>query len=104
MEKKTLAKMKVDYIASPSEKDEKAVILNWNEVRKHSTPDDCWIVIDKKIVNVTDFARKHPGGEDKILPFCGKDATEGFATQGGEGTHSAEAKQEMANLVIGDLQ
>lgn len=104
MQKKATATMNVDYVASSSAKDEKSVILNWNEVRKHSTPEDCWIVIDKKIINVTDYVKRHPGGEDKILPFCAKDATEGFATRGGDGTHSSTAKNIMMNFYVGDLQ
>jgi len=32
------------------------------EIRKHSTKEDCWIVVDGKIWDVTEFAPEHPGG------------------------------------------
>ena len=45
------------------------------EVAKHNTKTDCWVVVDKKVLNVTKFLKDHPGGELAILTFAGKDAT-----------------------------
>lgn len=28
----------------------------------HNTPEDCWIVVDKQVWDVTDFLDEHPGG------------------------------------------
>lgn len=53
------------------------------EVRKHSTPDDCWMVIENNIYNVTDFIKKHPGGKI-ITHFGGCDATDAFYAFHGE--------------------
>merc|ERR1712086_315264 len=49
-----------------------------SEVRKHSTPDDCWVVIHEKVYDLTDFLSEHPGGKKVILRYAGKDATPGF--------------------------
>ena len=48
------------------------------EVAKHNKPDDCWVVIGGKVLDVTAFRKDHPGGEKSILSYAGKDATEQF--------------------------
>merc|ERR1711966_47205 len=48
------------------------------EVAKHTTKGDCWVVVAGQVLNVTDFLKDHPGGELAILTFGGKDATEEF--------------------------
>merc|ERR1712151_91934 len=48
------------------------------EVAKHTTKSDCWVVVSGQVLNVTNFLSEHPGGELAILTFAGKDATEEF--------------------------
>merc|ERR1719359_1916799 len=48
------------------------------EVAKHNTKQSCWVVLDGKVLDVTNFLSEHPGGELAILTFAGKDATEEF--------------------------
>merc|ERR1712003_379708 len=48
------------------------------EVAKHTTKSDCWVVVNGKVLNVSNFLSQHPGGELAILTFGGKDATEEF--------------------------
>merc|ERR1719156_135838 len=48
------------------------------EVAKHTTKTDCWVVVSGQVLNVTSFLSQHPGGELAILTFGGKDATEEF--------------------------
>ncbi|KAJ9457766.1 Cytochrome b5 [Diplonema papillatum] len=48
------------------------------EVAKHDKSDDCWIIINDIVVDVTSFMKEHPGGERAIFMFAGKDATEDF--------------------------
>ncbi|GJD09623.1 Cytochrome B5 isoform D [Galdieria sulphuraria] len=48
------------------------------EVRKHCSRSDAWIVVKGKVYAVTPFLDDHPGGEDAILKVSGKDATEDF--------------------------
>ncbi|KAF5837033.1 cytochrome b5-like protein [Dunaliella salina] len=53
------------------------------EVAKHCTRDDAWIIVqDKqtgvhKVYDVTPYVDEHPGGES-ILNNAGRDSTEGF--------------------------
>ena len=45
------------------------------EVAGHKTPTDCWIIIQGKVYNVTQWLRKHPGGKRIIQHYAGEDAT-----------------------------
>ncbi|EPS94194.1 hypothetical protein FOMPIDRAFT_1134805, partial [Fomitopsis schrenkii] len=38
----------------------------------------CWVIIEKKVYDVTDFVPQHPGGPRMILNFAGRDATHAF--------------------------
>merc|ERR1712063_162906 len=49
-----------------------------DEVAKHTTKGDCWVVVNGEVLNVTNFLSEHPGGELAILTFAGRDATEEF--------------------------
>ena len=49
--------------------------FGWEEIRKHTTKTDRWLVIDGCVYNVTRWAKKHPGGERLIAHHSGQDAT-----------------------------
>ena len=48
------------------------------EVAKHNTKEDCWIIVNGGVYDVTKFAPIHPGGAALIMTVKGKDATEYF--------------------------
>ena len=52
--------------------------VTMEEVAKHVTKEDCWVVVNGRVLNVTNFLPDHPGGELAIFTFAGKDATEEF--------------------------
>merc|ERR1719388_626849 len=52
--------------------------ITMEEVAKHTTKTDCWVVVAGRVLNVTNFLSSHPGGELAIITFGGKDATEEF--------------------------
>merc|ERR1719150_2366387 len=52
--------------------------LTMEEVAKHTTKGDCWVVVNGEVLNVTNFLSEHPGGELAILTFAGRDASEEF--------------------------
>lgn len=80
------------------------VVLNMAELYKHSTADNCWLLISGKVYDVTGYMYSHPGGTGEILNSCGTDATAAFNTTGGRGTpHSAGASSILAAYYIGDL-
>ena len=48
------------------------------EVAKHNTEGDCWVIIGDEVFDVTKFLKDHPGGKKSIMLFAGKDGTEEF--------------------------
>ena len=47
------------------------------EVAKHNKEGDAWIIVDKKVYDITSYIDIHPGGES-ITRRLGEDNTEGF--------------------------
>ncbi|OCH96387.1 hypothetical protein OBBRIDRAFT_718882 [Obba rivulosa] len=45
------------------------------EVAKHNTPSSCWVIVNNKVYDVTEFLPGHPGGAQVILRHAGSDAT-----------------------------
>merc|ERR1719401_2920188 len=54
---------------------EAAPMLSMDEVAKHNTKEDCWVVLYGKAYDLTKFGRVHPGGAGLIYDNAGKDAT-----------------------------
>mmetsp|Transcript_30144 Transcript_30144/g.65144 ORF Transcript_30144/g.65144 Transcript_30144/m.65144 type:complete len:421 (+) Transcript_30144:125-1387(+) len=59
--------------------------LTWEEVKRHTSKDDLWLLIDNKVYDVTPFLGLHPGGGQLIVDVAGKDATSAFELTHGEG-------------------
>lgn len=55
--------------------------ITLEEVGKHSTISDCWMVVDGNVYDVTKFINSHPGGSGAIIPYCGRDGSQAFATK-----------------------
>jgi len=53
-------------------------VYTWAEVAKHTTENDCWVVVNGQVLNITNFLPDHPGGKKAVMLFAGKDATEEF--------------------------
>jgi cytochrome b involved in lipid metabolism len=41
--------------------------ISVSEIDKHATADDCWIVVNGKVYDLTTFAPEHPGGPDSKI-------------------------------------
>jgi len=48
------------------------------DVAKHNTENDCWVVVDGRVLDCTNFLADHPGGKKAIMIYAGRDATEEF--------------------------
>ncbi|BFZ53964.1 hypothetical protein PYCC9005_000995 [Savitreella phatthalungensis] len=53
-------------------------MLSAQEVAKHNTKDDCWVIVNGKAYDVTEFLPEHPGGPAIIVKYAGKDATAAY--------------------------
>ena len=45
------------------------------EVAKHNTAASLWVIMNRKVYDVTALHKKHPGGPGVLLQMGGKDAT-----------------------------
>ncbi|KAJ3361845.1 hypothetical protein HDU91_003702 [Kappamyces sp. JEL0680] len=73
-------------------------VYDWQEVSKHNQKDDCWVVIDNKIYDLTDFLNMHPGGVASILAHAGTDVTGLFYDIHSEDTHMLKAAFVLGTL------
>lgn len=74
-----------------------------DQIATHSTKNDCWLIIDGSVYDVSSYLNEHPGGVAQVTPFCGKDATQAFATMNGRGSHSSAADQIKQKYLVGTL-
>lgn len=65
------------------------------QVGQHRSEDDCWLVIDGFVYDITAFLRSHPGGIAIILPYAGRDATRIF-----HALHDADFLKEFGRRYI----
>jgi cytochrome b involved in lipid metabolism len=73
--------------------------LTVEEVAQHNKPDDCWIIINGKVYDVTKFLAEHPGGKKVLLNVAGQDATKQF-----EGLHKPETlKKYGPSMLVGEI-
>ena len=83
--------------AAPAKSGEKRLIT-MEEVRKHSSETDVWIVVNNKVYDCTEYLELHPGGVESITINAGEDATEDFVA-----IHSMKATKMLEKYYIGDL-
>ena len=81
------------------------------EIAKHNKKEDCWLLINKKVYDVSAFIAvgKHPPA---ILMGCGKNATRLFETRtsetgekiGSGKPHSENARKLLEQYYLGELE
>ncbi|GBC06134.1 hypothetical protein RclHR1_06640012 [Rhizophagus clarus] len=54
--------------------------FTWEELAQHNKADDAYVAIRGSVYDITNFIKKHPGGEDILLFASGRDATQAFET------------------------
>lgn len=59
-------------------KKDRSKVWTKEDVAKHNSEKDCWVIVNGQVLDVTSFLKDHPGGKKAILLFAGKDATEEF--------------------------
>ncbi|KAK8940692.1 Cytochrome b5 isoform B [Platanthera zijinensis] len=74
-------------------------LYSMQEAAKHTTREDCWVVIDGKVYDVTKYLDDHPGGDDVLISATGRDSAEDFEDAG----HSKTARELMKDYCIGEI-
>lgn len=69
------------------------------EVAKHNTVDNLWVIIDSVVYNLTSFADLHPGGAAVLRDVAGQDATQAFYN-----LHRHEVLAKYGRLRIGTIE
>ncbi|XP_020662644.3 acyl-CoA (8-3)-desaturase-like [Pogona vitticeps] len=78
--------------------------FTWEEIGlrtgKGNAKEERWLVINRKVYDVSQFFRRHPGGMSVISHYAGQDATDAFTA-----FHKDEAlvRKYMSSLLIGEL-
>ncbi|KAL4278078.1 hypothetical protein GQ457_03G040010 [Hibiscus cannabinus] len=75
-------------------------VFTLSQVAQHKSKKDCWLVIDGRVLNVTKFQEEHPGGEEVLIEWAGKDATQPFKDIG----HSKSAQKLLLKYQVGVLK
>lgn len=74
-------------------------IFKMAEVATHNTREDCWIVMDNYVYDITSYIDRHPGGTGPITNMAGKDATDVFSNY-----HAARVyKDLLPKYLIGEV-
>ena len=79
------------------------ISLTTDEIAKHNSVSNCWLIISGKVYDVTKYLTAHPGGVSAISRYCGKDGTQGFATKDTGSSHSSYAGNLLNNYLIGTV-
>lgn len=44
---------------------------SFEQVARHCTPDDCWVIIHNHVYDVSKYLDKHPGGVNLVMKSAG---------------------------------
>jgi 4-hydroxysphinganine ceramide fatty acyl 2-hydroxylase len=77
-------------------------IYDEQELSAHKTSSSCWVSRNGKVYNISSFLPDHPGGEDIVLNFAGKDIGNVMADKD-EHEHSDAAYDMLDEYFIGKL-
>ncbi|XP_078441678.1 cytochrome b5-like isoform X2 [Wolffia australiana] len=69
-------------------------LVSPEEAAEHSTREDCWIIVDGKVYDVTEYLSDHPGGDDIIVNVADE-----FEDAG----HSKTARELLKGFCVGEV-
>ncbi|GAA5996777.1 hypothetical protein JCM5350_007784 [Sporobolomyces pararoseus] len=77
-------------------------IYTEEDVSLHSSASDCWVTYKGKVYDVTSFLEDHPGSDELILQYAGKDVEEAMEDPM-EHSHSDSAYQVLNEYQVGRI-
>ena len=73
---------KIEIISTPSQTQTQTQTQDkFSEVSSHNTSSDCWVSYGGHIYDLTPYFGSHPGGDNTLSRYCGRDMTQGFETK-----------------------
>jgi cytochrome b involved in lipid metabolism len=94
----------VSQVLGQEDLDEPVVAYTMEEVEKHNTPDDCWMVFEDGVYDFSEYLPDHDKFMD-IREWCGMDITEDFKDKAGVGRDHREGTYELLEeYKIGELE
>jgi hypothetical protein len=69
-----------------------------SEMALHNTAQDCWVALHGDVYDLTNYARRHPGGPSWVTRVCAMDGTSEYAR-----FHSQSLLRSVAGDMIGPL-
>ena len=69
--------------------------FSWDEIKQHNYQDDCWIVIDRFVYDITPWIKQHPGG-NALNILAGEDSTAMYYSN-----HFKDSKHLLNKFLIG---
>jgi len=73
------------------------------ELTSHNSKKSCYVAIGTRVFDVTEFLADHPGGEDLVLEYAGKDIAEILVAEISH-KHSEAAYEILEEYVVGNLE
>ena len=70
-----------------------------SDVLTHNTKANCWFIVNSRVYNITAYFGSHPGGDQRMLAYCGGDATSAFVGL----PHSSSATALLGNYYLGSI-
>lgn len=77
-------------------------VFSSKDVAAHATPSSLWISFRGGVYDITSFLEDHPGGDDTLVPFAGRDLGDAMADEDSH-AHSRAAYEMLEDYRIGDL-
>eukprot|EP01136_Pigoraptor_vietnamica_P024770 Opistho-1_new@78079 len=73
--------------------------LTWEQLAQHNKRTDAFVAVRGKVYNVTEFMKKHPGGQDALIVAAGRDVTQVFEMYHPFSTAKVLAKYEVGEVL-----
>lgn len=78
-------------------------LIPLSEVAKHNQPGDLWIVINGRVLDLSNYAGQHPGGTAILQTWAGKDASALFNAIHSPGIVEERLLSQQPGAYIGDI-
>ncbi|KAI8976187.1 hypothetical protein BDB01DRAFT_899348 [Pilobolus umbonatus] len=73
------------------------------DISEHNHQKSLWVIYNEKVYDITEFAQDHPGGDDILLEYGGKDVTMVMSDMDIH-DHSASSFEMMEDYMIGTVK